>query len=205
MHLKGRCDVCGIDVELDYKIYGGEFLGSLGPGVNRIVICPKCFKPLVFDVYSAVNNMGMKDHLSSIKDKLSSASNVVVYGIGDNLNFLLRSDVYGLDYEAITGIYSPKPTKYENYLTYPVLTETTLCETKAKCIVCVDDSITSADISTLFESQGHKPPEVIHLTSPEFRKESNRKRCSIFKINQAIKKTFGLGVRDILDALTIKV
>jgi Fe-S oxidoreductase len=198
MTMKGRCEVCGIEVEHEYKMFGGEFLGSLGPGVDRMVICPKCFKHLVFDPYSAVNDMGMREHLDSVRARLSSAEGVVIYGVGSNLNFLLRSDLYGLDYEDVRGVFTPSPVDYENYLTYPVLDEAELCSAKADVVLCVDDSVPESEIAALFKARGRLVPEVVYLTSREFRDECNRKKCLVYRVNQVVKKLFGSGVRELL-------
>jgi hypothetical protein len=142
--------------------------------------------------------MGMREHLELVKARLSSADGVVIYGVGSNLTFLLRSDLYGLDYEALRGVYSPSPVEYENYLTYPVLDEAGLCAAKAEVVVCVDDSVPESEITALFRRRGCRVPEVVYLTSREFREECSRKKCLVYRVNQVVKKLFGSGVRDLL-------
>ena len=199
IRLHGRCDVCKIEVEYSYKVFGGEFLGSLGPGVNRMVICPLCFKYLIYNLYSAKNDMGMRKHLQEIRKQLSKAKKVLIYGVGANLHFLLRSDLYDLDYEGIQGIHSPAPFPYDHYLTYPMLDEEAFCRAEADCIICVDDSVPQRKIEELYQARGREAPPVVYLTSEEFRKELSRKRCLVYKINQLTKRIFGRGLRDILN------
>ena len=201
INMKGFCSVCGSELNYDSVIFGGEFLGSLGPGVNRMIACRNCFSPAIFNPYTADNFSDMQMHLENIKQLLLRKKSVLIYGINNNLDFLLRSDLFGLDYSAIKGIISLVPNNFVKYIDYPVLNERTIGSVKADCILVVDDSARSADITALFGARGNTVPEIIYLTSDKYRSALNKNSCLVFKINQFMKAWFKISAREVVNKL----
>lgn len=203
MRLHGNCAACNAEVEHSYIVFGGEYLGCLGPGVNRNIICPQCFRPLAFDLHHARGMESSLAHREGLAQTLARSRRVLICGINNNLDFLLRSDLFGLDYDKVVGVLPTRPTTLKRYLIYPMLDEDAFCRTEADCILCVDDSAPQHRIERLYRSRGLRPPSIVYLTSRAFRKELFRKRCLVYKINQLTKRIFGNGLRDILKTLRL--
>jgi len=196
--MSGRCTKCGEPIEHAFMAAGGEFMGSLGPGVNRMIACRKCFRPTVFDPYGAVNFPDMQEHLECLREALRKNNGVAVVGINDNLDFLLRSDCYGLDYEAIKGVYPLRPFHLSKYMVYPVLDGEQLVNSGAGLVLCMDDTVKASAIRLLYERQGRPVPEVMHLTSTGFRRIFRDRLCLVHKVNQMSKKVFGMTARELV-------
>ena len=196
--MTGNCAKCGNPVEYEFTMIGGEFLGSLGPGVSRRNACKECCNQVVFDPYEAVNFQDMGKHRKNLQEKLSGGQSLVIVGVNTNLDFLLRSDCYGLDYEAIKGVFSMKPIGFERYITFPVLDEDALCTTEADILICTDDLVDTTALTRMYEDHGKKSPEIVYLTSDAFRSEVNRQKCLIHTANKLTLKMFGLSSRELL-------
>jgi hypothetical protein len=199
--MRGNCSTCGAEVEHSHNAYGGGYIGSLGPGVDRQIICPGCFRPIVFNPFAASNARHMADHLEHLRRALGPGRRVVLYGVTPNLTFLLRSDLFGLDYESVAGIHSPAPFPHDSYLNYSMLDEDELCETKADCVLCTDDSVPPSAIEQLYITRGRLSPPVFHLVSDRFREELWCKRCLTYRVNSLVKRVSGKGLRELIASL----
>lgn len=139
--LRGSCRECGAGVGLDYKVFGRAYLGYLGVGLNRNEMCPKCFSPLGFDVHRARGMEELAGRPAEVGRELSGCQGIVLVGAGANLEFLLRLDLWGLDYTKIRGVFPCGPAHGGSYLGYPVVDLEGLVALRPDCLLCLNDFV----------------------------------------------------------------
>lgn len=201
IYMAGHCSVCGAPITHSYTAFGGGFLGSLGPGVDRMLACRKCFSPAVFDPYQAVNYPDMRVHLKQIQERLARCGGVIILGVNNNLDFLLRSDIFGLDYSKILGVIPLTPSALDYYNIYPMYPLGTGQGLRAEVAICVDDSLGGAEASQFIEKCEVSVDEVLFLSSVSFRNELQRKKCLTYMVSDLLKKLTGNSAREIVNAV----
>jgi len=105
MLMKGNCLGCGSAVSHGYNIFKGlKFEGFLGQGVHDRLICQNCFTQLSYSAYNCSENIKLKEHLISLKEKFKELEKVVICGVNDDAMFLMRINLFGIDYNKILRI-----------------------------------------------------------------------------------------------------
>jgi len=196
--LRGNCRECGADVGLDYKVFGRAYLGFLGVGLNRNVICPTCFSPLGFDIHRARGMEDLAGRPAEVSRELAGCQDIVLVGVNTNLEFVLRLDLHGLDYTKIRGVFPNGPASGCSYLNYPVVDMEELLALRPDCLLCLDDFARADPILRRFRATGLPEPRIVRLGSQTFLQRLEGQACAAYRIGKILTRLLGDAVWDLL-------
>ena len=185
MLMKGICYECGSEVSHEYSIFKGlKFEGFLGQGVHDRLICQNCFKQLSYNAYSCSKNRELKEHLLSLKEKFKKLEKVIICGINDDAMFLMRINLFALDYNKILGFLDLKGQyKSKYYINYPVFNINNFLVYEPDGIIILnctgnDEKI----IKNYYKRKSNlKPPEFIYLVD-DYTLGSLRKKSKLSRL-----------------------
>jgi radical SAM superfamily enzyme YgiQ (UPF0313 family) len=164
--MNGKCKNCGTDVVYTYNVFQGiKYVGLLGDGINDyVMICPKCFKQLSFNLSLCEEMKELRNHFSLLKDKISNKK-IVIGGINSDAMFLLRIDLLGLDYDNLQGFIDfSKWYKGKHYVNYPMLDINKTVDLVPDCILMADSLSDGEEIiKKTYNKKNVQPPEILYL------------------------------------------
>lgn len=169
VNLRGTCHECGAPVEDRYPLFFDDrYQGLLGQVVAEQSVCPACVSRLAFNIYSSEGLGGMADHASVLRERLRSASTVLV-GIGRDALTLLRVDLLGMNYDKLEGIVDVTGS-YESrfFVNCPVLRPDDLGRVNPDCLLMLDvRPEAEAFIRRAFK--GVRMPDLLYLVDGNLR------------------------------------
>ena len=138
--MTGNCHECNTFVSYEYGIFKGrQYSGSLGEGINDRLVCQNCFTRLSFDIYKCNNHWKLPNHFDSLKEQMIGKNRIIIAGINQDLNFLLRINLFNINYDKILGIISVDNNyKGSTYLNYPVLNTDEAVDLKPDLVIWLD-------------------------------------------------------------------
>ncbi|MBU1229133.1 MAG: B12-binding domain-containing radical SAM protein [Proteobacteria bacterium] len=196
--LSGQCLHCGAALRKRFTLFGRSYLGFLGIGVNRTQMCPKCRRPIGWDVLPAAGMEDQQAHVRSLGEALNRHERIVVCGTNNDLDFLLRIDLLGLDYSRIVGIHPYEPSPHSLYLNYPVVDVEQIAALRPDCLLNLDPFQNMAGLLRGMRSHGAPAPAVLALPSPEFVKQLWREASLAARVFRVLRRCLGDGALDLL-------
>lgn len=199
IELSGHCIECGSPVNIEYVVFGGQYMGFLGTSIGRTTICTNCFSPVIYDLYESGDFPDMAAHLKELKSVIGQAESLVVCGVNSNLNYLLRTDFLDFDYAKIKGIHADPDVHGERYSIFPLINTEELLSLEPDCLLCLDDAESVSKYGNLFEEKGKEVPRIVTLSSEHFKKTLKQKSCLIYKLNKLSLALLGISLRKALN------
>ena len=140
MKMEGNCCKCGSEVSYEFSIFRGlKYKGFLGQGISDRLVCPNCFKRLSYNIYTCSKNIELKEHFISLKEKFENLGKIVICGINDDAMFLMLINLFGIDYNKISGFLDLKKRyKDKYYINYPVFNINNFLDCEPDGIVIID-------------------------------------------------------------------
>ncbi|MDD3312783.1 radical SAM protein [Pseudodesulfovibrio sp.] len=198
--MRGKCRHCGQPVSHEFVMFGGRYMGSLGPGVDRNVICPKCFRPLAYNPFEAVNLAGDAAHLRKFRAEAAGCERIVLCGVNANLDFVLRTDLFGLDYDRIVGVHPLTPMEGKFYTRYPLVDAERLVGLRPDGLVILDETADPAALRALFADRGAPVPAILRASGDALAERVRSSACLVCKVNRATLRYLGMSAREIVSA-----
>ncbi|OGV37081.1 MAG: hypothetical protein A2X48_04525 [Lentisphaerae bacterium GWF2_49_21] len=170
IYMKGKCHECRMGVSYNYKIVDGrQYLGFLGDGINDRLICPKCFTPLSFNIYKCNNDWELPKYLSLLTEQVKEKKRIVIAGINQDLNFILRINL--LNNDNLIGIMrTDNNYNAAFYNNYPVLSAEEAIVLKPDLILWLDIISEPQDIINKYNRYNISPPAIICLSGEQLNK-----------------------------------
>jgi anaerobic magnesium-protoporphyrin IX monomethyl ester cyclase len=170
MAMAGKCNECGSDVRYEYNIFRGlEYVGLLGIGIADRLVCPECYKQLSFNIYTCKEMKDLRDHFSLLKEKISKRNKIIICGINGDAMFMLKINLFDLDYGKIKGFVDfTKQHRNKYYVNYPVFGADDVVDLNPDCILVVDSASDNENIiRRIYSKKQMPPPEFLYLYDKE--------------------------------------
>lgn len=113
---------------------------------------------------------GLREHFSFIKEKISNRNRIIIGGINNDALFMLRIDLFGMDYKRILGFLDfTKQYRNKYYVNYPVFNVDDILDLNPDCILMTDStSDDEAKIRKRYDKKQIPSPEVLYLFEENF-------------------------------------
>jgi len=191
MIMEGKCHECGSDVSNKEHIFNGlEYLGLLGWGAHDRYICPQCFKQLSYNVYACKEMKELRDHFCFLKEEISKRNRIIVGGINGDAMFMLRINLFDIDYGKIQGFVDfTRQYRNKHYVNYPVFNADDIVDLNPDCILMVDSASDGENIiRKYYDKKQIPPPEFLYLFDKLLL--DNLKEITKFKLRDGYIKIF---------------
>lgn len=175
LSITGNCFKCDNSIELTYNITSGmEYLGICGEGGWFRSLCPNCLSVVVHNVFDCKENYDIQDHFKFFKNKLINCKRIVFFGINQDLLFLLKVNLFDVNYKNILGVYDPSGDyTASEYVNLKVLSKHDIKQMNPDCILVLDSTLNISRVKKLCNSNKDASPEILYLTSDDMRVEIN--------------------------------
>lgn len=196
--LSGLCRHCDAPLRHGFTLFGRSYLGFLGVGINRTQICPKCRRPVGWDVLAAKGMEEQQAHVRRLQEELSRHERIVVCGANNDLDFLLRIDLLGLDYSKIVGVHPYERSPHSWYLNHPVLNAEQVADLRPDCLLTLDPFQNTAALQRRIRDLGAPEPVILALPSEECARRLWREASLAARVFRALRRCLGESALDIL-------
>lgn len=174
IELNGACIQCKTLCSHQYIAKQAlEHRSVLGMGNAESLICPHCFSRITFDFYSS--SVEAKKHYILLKSSLQNKK-ILIIGDNDDLIFLIKFNIFDIDYTNIIGVIKTSNTNYthDTFLDFHIF-NTCLDVKEHFDVVLILDIQTKIDLQASYFS--HKE---IFYTLPENLLHSLQTSASIY-------------------------